>query len=113
MIMKNGVPNHIFTRMVANRAQNGSLNQGLGLILNWTRIQFRALWVGSKIHHHPRVLSESGITQEIRAIPRQMRCPRSGSALMDRARMKPNVAFRKTAVSVKVTELRTTSQNVS
>ncbi len=45
--------------------------------------------------------------------PRQIRCPRVGTAWMTRARRKPSTAFQKTARKVKTNEKRSTVQNVS
>src|SRR3990170_2312728 len=113
MIMKKGVPYQTLTRMMEKRAQKGSASQDFGAKPSSTRIQFRALWVGSKIHHQPRVESARGITQGTRETPRQTRWPRVGSVLITRARIKPSSALKKTAVKVKRKEVRTTSQNVS
>src|SRR5665213_3083699 len=73
MIMKNGVPNQTLTVMVHTRAIQPTPSQGTLANPNWLRIQLKAEYDGSNIHHQVRVDSASGITQGTSSRPRQMR----------------------------------------
>src|SRR3989304_2014992 len=113
VIMKKGVPYQMLTSVTEKRAQKGSASQDFGLKPSRTRTQLRALWVGSEIHHQPRLDSASGMTHGIRESPRHTRWPRGGSVWMTSARVRPRIAFQSTARDVKRKDVCTTSQKVS
>src|SRR5690606_10050530 len=112
MIMKNGAPYQMLTRITAKRAQNVSESHGMCGPPMLTSSQLTAEWVGSNSHHQPRVLSAGGITHGISIRPRQTRCPRSDTLWIRWAQTNPISALNSTATTVNRIDCLTTIQNV-
>src|SRR5215471_1829501 len=113
MIRKNGAPYQTLTRMTENRAQYGSLSQGIDSPPNCSISQLNALCVGSNSHHQLRVESASGITHGTSSMPRHLRWPLVGRLLTRCAVISPINALKNTAVSAKIADCHTTIQKVS
>ena len=113
MIKKNGAPYQMLTRMTEKRAQFGALSHRTSVPPNRCSTQLKALWVGSNIHHQPSVLSDSGITQGTRSMPRHFRWPLLGRLWTRCAVMRPIRALKNTALMAKITDCWTTIQKIS
>src|SRR3990172_6323860 len=70
MIMKNGRPYQTPTMTMQMRAHITLESHGTASNPNLTAAQLSALWVGSKIHHQPRLESAGGLTQATSRMPR-------------------------------------------
>src|SRR5262245_45840042 len=82
-------------------------------MLNFARIQLKALYEGSNSHSQARQLMAGGITQGTSSMPRHLRCPLLGTLCTKWATKKPMMALKTTAVMAKMQDCCTTIQNVS
>src|SRR5690606_8265147 len=112
MIMKNGAPYQMLTRITAKRAQKVSDSHGMCGPPRLASNQLTAEWVGSNSHHQPSVESAGGITHGTSIRPRQTRCPRSETLWIRWAQTKPISALKMTAVRANRIDCRTTIQKV-
>src|SRR5688500_9102483 len=80
--------------------------------LNCARIQLKALCEGSKSQSQASVDIAGGMTHGTSSMPRHLRCPLAGRLCTKCATMKPISALKKTALTAKITDCCTTSQNV-
>ena len=113
MIMKNGEPIQMFTRMTLNRAHLWSPIQGTGPMPICSSSQLKAECEGSNSQSQASVDIAAGITQGISSMPRHRRCLLAGTLCTRWATMKPSSALNATAVSAKMHDCCTTIQNVS
>src|SRR5919197_858616 len=82
-------------------------------MLNFARIQLKALYEGSNSHSQQRQLMAGGITHGTSSMPRHLRWPLLGMLCTKCATMKPISALKTTAVMAKMQDCCTTIQNVS
>src|SRR5262245_9877805 len=82
-------------------------------MLNFARIQLKALYEGSNSHSQARQLMAGGITHGTSSMPRHLRCPLVGMLWTKWATMKPMMALKITAVMANRQDCRTTIQKVS
>src|SRR5919197_2287544 len=82
-------------------------------MLNFARIQLKALYEGSNSHSQARQLIAGGITHGTSSMPRHLRWPLLGMLCTKCATMKPISALKITAVMAKMQDCCTTIQKVS
>src|ERR1700680_4244054 len=102
MIMKNGEPIQMLTRMTEKRAHAASPVHGIGWKPNLSKIHLNALYDGSNSQSQARQLIAGGITHGTSSMPRHLRWPFAGMLWTKCATMKPISALKMTAVMAKM-----------